>query len=125
MGNFHYILYINKNNDGKYEIRTELEDIGFKCRAPGARKIDFDTLNEAFMSVSGTIEGNDNIKYTTIMINHPINDVKYECAIYKKGILWKGWVDGDLIVATPFRWLTLLMIKHHVKILKKSVSFTL
>lgn len=125
MGNFHYIIYINKNNDGKYDLRTELEDIGIKNRAPGARKKNFDTLNEAFMSISGTIEGNDRIKCTTIMINHPNTEVSYECAIYKKGMLWRGWVDEKLIVSTPFRWLTLFMIKKHVKNLKRSVSFTL
>lgn len=131
MGNLHYIVYIDKNNDEKYDIRTEIETIGLKNRAPGAKTTNFSTLNEAFMSISGTIEGNDSIKCTTITIGctgrqkcrH--TEQGYKCAIYKKGMLWQGRVNGELIVSTPFRWLTLFIIKYHVKDLKRSASFTL
>ena len=131
MGNFHYIVYIDKNNDEKYDIRTEIETIGLKNRAPGAKKTNFSTLNEAFMSISGTIEGNDSIKCTTITIDctgrqkRQHTEQGYKCAIYKKGMLWQGRVNGELIVSTPFRWLTLFIIKYHVKDLKRSVSFRL
>lgn len=125
MGKFHYIIYIDKNNNGKYDIRTEIENIDVKNRAPGISKKNFDTLNEAFMSISGTIEGNDRIECTTVKINHANAETSYKCAIYKKGLLWRGWVNEELVVSTPFRRLTLFMIKRYVKNLKRSVYFTL